>query len=103
MPAVLLGNEARCSFPPVYNGCRRCAMPSPFPGIDPYLETSAYWRGFHNMLITFIAQALNGVLPAGFAANVEERVYVQPDDRRAFPDVMVRKPRAIPVGVAARG
>jgi hypothetical protein len=24
-------------------------MPSPFPGMDPYLEDSEIWRGFHHL------------------------------------------------------
>ncbi len=70
-------------------------MPSPFPGMDPYLESPVYWRGFHNALITEIMRALNSVLPPGFAANAEERVYVLPQERTAVPDVSVRKPSRV--------
>ena len=33
-------------------------MPSPFPGMDPYVERPAIWPDFHNRLITFICGAL---------------------------------------------
>jgi len=64
-------------------------MPSPFPGMDPFLEDPRYWRGLHNRLIAFTEAALNASLPPGFAANAEERVYVVPPERPIYPDVMV--------------
>ena len=30
-------------------------MPSPFPGMDPYLEHPAWWGGVHQRLITHLA------------------------------------------------
>lgn len=33
-------------------------MPGPFPGMDPYLEHRAGWRGFHQPFITYTAEAL---------------------------------------------
>ncbi|HLK60382.1 MAG TPA: DUF4058 family protein [Chthonomonadaceae bacterium] len=64
-------------------------MAGPFPGVDPYLENLLYWRGFHTGFITFMTAALNTVLPMGFAANYEERVYVIPSERSIYPDLMV--------------
>jgi hypothetical protein len=65
--------------------------------VDPYLENPAYWRGFHNGLITFAVAALNVILPEGFAANYEERVYVVPPERSLYPDVLVlRHPPELP-------
>ena len=73
-------------------------MAGPFPGIDPYLENPLYWRGFHTGLITFMTAELNAVLPTGFAANYEERVYVIPSERSIYPDLMVlHRPAEIPV------
>ena len=62
-------------------------MPSPFPGMDPYLESPVYWRGFHGAFITFINQALNAQLPPGFAANADERVYLVRPERALYPDI----------------
>lgn len=64
-------------------------MPSPFPGMDPYLEGPSYWRGVHAGLITFINQQLNTILPPGFGANMDERAYVAYNDRHIYPDVAV--------------
>ena len=30
-------------------------MPSPFPGLDPYLESQGYWPDFHAALILYAA------------------------------------------------
>jgi hypothetical protein len=33
-------------------------MASPFPGIDPYLESPRYWQDFHERFITYAAEGL---------------------------------------------
>jgi hypothetical protein len=80
-------------------------MAGPFPGVDPYIENPAYWRGFHNGLITFITAALNAILPTGFAANYEERVYIIPPERSIYPDVLVlqRPADALPASNTTAG
>jgi hypothetical protein len=50
-------------------------MPSPFPGMDPYLE--AHWRDVHASLIIYARDALQGVLPGSLRARVEERVLLE--------------------------
>lgn len=67
-------------------------MPGPFPGMDPYLETSKYWNGFHNRMIGYIEGILNAGLPPGLAANSEERVYILPPRNYILPDVYVSQP-----------
>ena len=66
-------------------------MPSPFPGMDPYLESTDYCRGFHAVLIPSISAQLNSTLPGGFAAYVEERIYVLAPDDFFIPDVIVNR------------
>ena len=81
-------------------------MPSPFPGMDPYLEAPGFWPGVHTSLIVFIGRALNAHLPPGFAANVEERVYLQPEARSVRPDVVIRSspvPRNVPTDTGRGG
>ncbi len=34
-------------------------MPSPFPGMDPYIESSALWPAFHNDLASAMRTFLN--------------------------------------------
>src|SRR3954449_83472 len=66
-------------------------MPSPFPGMDPYLE--AHWRDVQAGLIIYTRDALQGVLPGSLRARVEESVLLETPsgigDHPLFPDVRV--------------
>ncbi len=66
-------------------------MPSPFPGMDPYLE--AHWRDVHASLVIYARDALQGVLPDSLRARVEESVLLETltgvGDHPLFPDVRV--------------
>lgn len=50
-------------------------MPSPFPGMNPYLEAPTLWSGVHHWLITEIARSLLPQLRPRYFVAVEERVY----------------------------
>jgi hypothetical protein len=50
-------------------------MPSPFPGMNPYLEQPSLWAGVHHWLITAIARSLNAQLRPKYFVAVEERTY----------------------------
>jgi Protein of unknown function (DUF4058) len=66
-------------------------MPSPFPGMDPYLE--AHWRDVHASLVIYIHDALQESLPPELRARVEERVVLETPEGISpgglFPDVRV--------------
>lgn len=49
------------------------SMPSPFPGMDPYLERRDLWADFHNRLAAQIGAELNRLLPTRFYARTEYR------------------------------
>jgi hypothetical protein len=70
-------------------------MPSPFPGMDPYLES--HWRDVHASLIIYIRDALQAALPAELRARVEERVVLEGpeglDTHPFFPDLRVIEQR----------
>jgi hypothetical protein len=51
-------------------------MPSPFPGMDPYIESSGVWEDFHHNLIGEIQNAVAAKLPANYVARAGERSYV---------------------------
>ena len=51
-------------------------MPSPFPGMDPYLESADVWVDLHNALAGEIRAALNTLLPPGYYAQLEERTEI---------------------------
>lgn len=69
-------------------------MPSPFPGMDPYLETPDLWPDVHHELMHQIRAALNPRLRPNYVARVELRVYktdVDDPGRIAIvPDVRVK-------------
>lgn len=52
-------------------------MPTPFPGMDPYLEQSWLWPGVHLHLITSIADALAPLVRPRYFVSVAERVYTE--------------------------
>ncbi len=68
-------------------------MPSPFPGMDPFLESQGYWQDFHPTLLVCLRESLNERMPPRFAALIEERVQLvdaSGDLVRGFrPDVAV--------------
>lgn len=68
-------------------------MPSPFPGMDPYLEHPAGWMGFHNTFIVEMMAALNAQLMPAYYADSEERVYISaegdPGRKAIVPDIKV--------------
>jgi len=74
-------------------------MPSPFPGMDPYLERPSLWPDVHNKLISELQTELNPRLPAKYVATVEARIYVmdEGDSGRKIlgPDLRIEK-SAIP-------
>ncbi len=76
-------------------------MPSPFPGMDPYLEEPGIWPGFHNRFAGELCAELNGLLPAGYYADVEERAELGIVEQsgnlmRIVPDVLVvRRPAGL--------
>lgn len=84
-------------------------MPSPFPGMDPYLEARALWPGVHNELIVQLRHLLVPQVRPAYFVDVEKRVYVidedDPAQRTIVPDVTVTRvsgaPSPLPPGSAA--
>lgn len=69
-------------------------MPSPFPGINPYLENPALWPEVHSRLIVAIADELNLQIMPKYRAAIERRVYdLQGDEALliGIPDVTVER------------
>jgi hypothetical protein len=70
-------------------------MPSPFPGMDPYLEGPS-WPDFHVLLIAELHAALVAKVRPKYVVEAERRVYVEsdPNDEARFirPDVAVAPP-----------
>jgi Protein of unknown function (DUF4058) len=55
-------------------------MPSPFPGMDPYLEDPARWPDFHGAMIYAIRAALTPLLPERYSAGVDQYVWLHEPD-----------------------
>src|SRR5947199_10021050 len=51
-------------------------MPSPFPGMDPYLEDEALWPVFHHQMVMCLYQSLLPNLVDRYRARVAQRHYV---------------------------
>jgi len=70
-------------------------MPSPFPGMDPYLEDPALWPDLHDALAGEIRAILNGKLPESYYAQlgVREEIGIIGEGtiRRIIPDVTVNQ------------
>jgi hypothetical protein len=70
-------------------------MPSPFPGMDPYIEASGLWGDFHGRLAAAQCEELNAALPPGFVAHTDLYVWIHEPDahtrkRLGKPDVFVK-------------
>ena len=68
-------------------------MPSPFPGMDPYLESPEIFPDFHDSLITYLRENLQANLPAPYYAAIGRRVWIAASRRSIGPDVHVLRSR----------
>jgi hypothetical protein len=68
-------------------------MPSPFPGIDPYIECQDFWPDFHHDFIGTLRRAINEQLPVPYVARIDERMNLvelaQEEVKRILPDLAV--------------
>ena len=55
-------------------------MPSPFPGMDPYLENPELWPEVHNKFISVMQDMLNPALLPHYVARMEARIYISDID-----------------------
>lgn len=51
-------------------------MESPFPGMDPFIESCGLWEDFHSHLIEAIADGLSAQVPDRYVVRTGERAYV---------------------------
>ncbi len=87
-------------------------MASPFPGMDPYLETWAFWPDFHSTFINAWCEAIADGLPDEHDARLGERPYApeaDPEIRRLMnanthvPLEIIDRPRELFVKLMHRG
>lgn len=82
-------------------------MPTPFPGMDPYLERAGLWEEVHAGLIVAIQQELSAQLRPRFRVAIERRTYLallEPDSSAGKPDVLIiaAEPPATPAAATPR-
>ncbi len=66
-------------------------MPSPFPGMDPFLEHPDFFPGLHVALAFCIREQLQARLPDSYFAEISERSWGDISGRFIEPDVEVLK------------
>jgi len=66
-------------------------MPSPFPGMDPYLEARSIWPDVHTSMITYIREHLQPNLRPKYIARIEERIQLAQIGQSYVPDVLLLK------------
>ena len=74
-------------------------MPSPFPGMNPYLENPELWSEVHYRLITAIADAIETELSLKYRVAIEKRIYLSDREESVevgIPDVCVTAQKSTP-------
>lgn len=73
-------------------------MPSPFPGMDPYLEDPTFWPDFHFAFLNYWREALANRLPDNYEARIDEQIRLVErtifEPRRIRPDIAVSRARS---------
>lgn len=64
-------------------------MPSPFPGMDPYLEHPAIFPDLHDRMIVYVSEFLQPLLPPNYYTGIGSRVWVEPSQRLIGPGARV--------------
>jgi hypothetical protein len=64
-------------------------MPSPFPGMDPYLEHPNIFPNLHDRLIVYLEDAIQPLLPEKYFAKGAQRVWLEYVEGSRIPDVSV--------------
>lgn len=82
-------------------------MPSPFPGMDPFIERAYLWSDFHLAMLAAMRAALNRTLPSKYAAAGDRHVWLlKPDEKTQRklrkPDLFITgsEAAALPAGPA---
>lgn len=81
-------------------------MAAPFPGMDPYLESPAYWRDFHQRFITYWCDWLADNLPDHYEVRIDERLGVVeegPQGKTMLPDLSVSQSYPLPTQPVPEG
>ena len=83
-------------------------MPSPFPGMNPYIERPDVWNDFHDTFIPVLREVLAPQVRPNYYVRIEENLYIhEPTDGERFtlgrPDLSIHsrpRPTATAGGIA---
>lgn len=64
-------------------------MPSPFPGMDPFLERAELFPSLHDTLIIYLKALIQPLLPPNYFATTGQRIILSRTDRWSLPDLEV--------------
>lgn len=64
-------------------------MPSPFPGMDPFLEDRTVFPDFHDRFVAYLSETIQPSLPDPYYAALGKRAWVEVSKRFIGPDVNV--------------
>lgn len=65
-------------------------MPSPFPGMDPYLEHPHVFPDLYDTLIVYLRSEIQRALPERYVARLGQRTWIEASERPVEPDVSVK-------------
>src|SRR5438093_9304470 len=62
------------------------SMPSPFPGMNPYIERPDVWKDFHDSFIPAAREVLIPQIQPRYFARIEEHLFIhEPSAKERFP------------------
>jgi Protein of unknown function (DUF4058) len=64
-------------------------MPSPFPGMDPFLERSRFFPSVHDSFIVYLSEALQSSLSDPYFVEINRRAWVDTVERPVEADIFV--------------
>jgi hypothetical protein len=68
-------------------------MPSPFPGMDPFLENPEIFPDLHDTMVAYVREALHKQLGAPYYVSLKARVWMESSVSVKEPDVRVLRSR----------
>ena len=57
-------------------------MPSPFPGMNPYLEAAGVWQDFHSAFLPAMREAIAEQVAPDYFVSLEEHLYISEPPHR---------------------
>src|SRR3954447_21226707 len=100
------GLENATGFPPPRPRPARWSilMPSPFPGMNPWIEQGDLWPDFHVAFVPALRRQLARQVVPRYIVLMEEQIYIHEcpsgPARSIRPDVAVTRPRGGPAAAA---